>query len=395
MNRRVLLLLILLGTGVAGAADSHDHENEKPSATATEHEEERHEEGQKTGDEHGAHDEHEEGGVSLTDGQRRTIGLHAETLTTQEVKVAIEAPGEVRLNSYATSKVAPRIAAQIVKRHARLGDRVTKGAELVTLSSVAMATVQGDLKVAHREWGRSRRLGKDVVSERRYTEAKVAYELARAKVMAYGMTDAQVTAVLAGKAPASGEFVLLAPREGTVIADDFVEGDVVEPGRVLMTLTDESLLWVETQLTPEQAADVAIGAGARIDTPHGEVTGKVVQLRHAVNEATRTLDARLEVKNPDDTLHAGEFVTVRIDSTTTEEAFTVSEEAVLRSPDGDWQVFVEEEPGRYLPREVELVRTVGDRAVVQGLGAGTSVVTHGAFFLQSELAKGGFEIHQH
>ncbi len=398
MKRSVLLLLILLGAGVAGAAGSADHENEKTSAPAiaAEHGKDRHaEEGHKSQDGHDAHEGHEEGGVSLTDGQRRTIGLHAETLTAQQVNVTIEAPGEVRLNGYATAKVAPRIAAQIVKRHARLGERVTEGAELVTLSSVEMATVQGDLKVARREWERSRRLGKDVVSERRYTEAKVAYELARAKALAYGMTDAQVTALLAGKAPASGEFVLLAPREGTVIADDFVEGDVVEPGRLLMTLTDESLLWVETQLTPEQAASVAIGAGARIDTPHGEVTGKVVQLRHEVNEATRTLDARLEVRNPSDKLHAGEFVTVRIDSKATEKAFAVSEEAVLRSPDGHWQVFIEEEPGHYRPREVELVRTAGSRAVVKGLPAGTSVVTHGAFFLQSELAKGGFEVHQH
>lgn len=392
MNRNVLMVLLLLGAGTVSATDEHGHDTEEQHAAATTSahgDADRHAEAG-----HDGHDE-EEGGVSLTEGQRRTIGLLAETLSAQAMRVPVEAPGEVRLNGYATAKVAPRIAAQIVERHARLGERITRGAPLVTVSSVEMATAQGDLKVAHREWERARRLGEDVVSERRYTEAKVAYELARAKVLAYGMSEPQVAALLARKVAADGRFALLAPRGGTVIADDFVEGDVVEPGRVLMTLTDESVLWVEAQLTPEQAASVSIGAEARIDTPQGEVVGRVVQLRHAVDEATRTLGARIEVQNLDDRLHAGEFVMVNVDTAATEKVIALTEAAVLRSPDGDWQVFVEEEPGHYLPREVKLVRTAGDRAIVKGLPAGTRVVTHGAFFLQSELAKGGFDIHAH
>jgi cobalt-zinc-cadmium efflux system membrane fusion protein len=41
------------------------------------------------------------------------------------------------------------------------------------------------------------------------------------------------------------------------------------------------------------------------------------------------------------------------------------------------------------------VRTAGGLAVIEGLAPGTQVVTQGAFFLQSELAKGGFDPHNH
>jgi len=70
-------------------------------------------------------------------------------------------------------------------------------------------------------------------------------------------------------------------------------------------------------------------------------------------------------------------------------------EAVLRSPDGDWQIFIEHEAGEYNPLEVEIVRTTGGMAVISGVEEGMRVVTQGTFFLQSELAKAGFSIHNH
>ena len=41
------------------------------------------------------------------------------------------------------------------------------------------------------------------------------------------------------------------------------------------------------------------------------------------------------------------------------------------------------------------MRTTAKLTVIGGLEPGTRVVTRGAFFLQSELAKSGFEIHNH
>lgn len=356
-------------------------------------------------DEHADHADHEseqgevhdEDGVHLTPEQQEMAGVVVKTLQSRNIVNELRAPGEIQLNAYATSRVAPRIAAQVLERQARLGDSVEKGQALVLLSSVEMAQAQGDLLVAEREWQRVSKLGRDVVSEQRYTEARIARDQACARVSAYGMTEDEVKQLVAsGKAElANGRFQLLASQDGTVIHDDFIVGELVEPGRVLFQISDESVLWVEARLTPDEAARIEVNARATIVLGERLIEGRVTQVHHALDENTRTLGVRIEVPNPDDRLHPGLFVEARIEGSSSERALAVPDDAVLRSPDGDWQVFVEHETGEFEPREVEVVRTTAGFTVISGLEAGIRVVTRGAFFLQSELAKSGFDIHNH
>ena len=384
MNRLVAMLLAgLLGTAVspwvqASGQDHHEHDAHE-HATADEHH------------------EHEEPAIRLTHEQLAMAGILVEALEPQQLASELRAPGEVRLNAYATSRVAPRIDAQVVERHAQLGDPVRRGELLVTLSSVEMAQAQGNLLIAEREWARVSKLGRAVVAEQRYIEARIAREQARARVSAFGMTTDEIDQlVTSGKAElASGRFRLLAPQAGTVIRDDFIVGELVEAGHVLFEITDESVLWVEARLTPQEAAQVAVDAPVTILAGAQRIGGRVSQVHHALDEGTRTMGVRVEVPNPHDQLHPGLFVEVRITSGTAEQALVVPEDAVMRSPDGDWQVFVEREPGEFESREVEVIRTSAGQAVIEGLGRGTRVVTRGAFFLSSELAKSGFDIHNH
>jgi len=339
----------------------------------------------------------EEGGVHLTAAQRNAADIQTTTLNLQSVRSEVIAPGETALNGYATSQVSPRITAQVMQRHAKLGDSVSAGQALVTLSSVEMSQAQGDILVSAREWRRVKKLGRKVVSEARHTQAKVNHEQARAKVMAYGMSQLQLNTLLkSGKAElANGRFQLMALQDGTVIHDDFILGELVKAGRVLFEISDESTLWVDARLTPDQAIQIQPGAMANIRFRDQQLSGKVIQIHHALDENTRTLGVRIEVPNPDDLLHPGLFVDARITANSNEQALAVPSDAVLRSPDGDWIVFIEHDDNEFEPQEVEVVRSSGGLTVVEGLAAGSRVVTHGAFFLQSELAKSGFSIHNH
>ena len=338
----------------------------------------------------------ESGAVVISAQQQRVAGIVVEPLQLRSLASEISAPGEVKLNAYLTRKVSPRITAQIMQRHVQLGQHVTIGQLLVTLSSVDMAEAQGVLQVAEREWRRVESLGKSTVSERRYTEAQVAQQQARSRVRAYGMTSGQIDALLAGnKGSADGTLQLLASQPGTVIRDDFVEGEFVEPGRELFEISDESQLWVEANLTPEEARHVKTDSPARVRFGDTWFEGRVIQAHHVLDETTRTLAVRIEVANPDEQLHPGLFVDTRIAGSVLVDVFAVPEDAVLRSPDGDWTVFVEESAGKFKPFEVDVIRTVNGLAVIEGVTSGTRIVTEGAFFVQSEIAKSGFEIHNH
>jgi RND family efflux transporter MFP subunit len=363
--------------------DAHEHaENEM------EHED----------DEHKKENGHEEEtGIHLTVEQLQMGGIVSEALQLHDVKNEHTAPGEIQLNAYATSKVVPRVSAQILTRQARLGDKVKKGQVLVVLSSVEMAQAQGDFLVAEREWRRVKKLGRDIVSDQRYTKARIAREQASAKVRAYGMTKEELDKLLTNKSAeqAEGQLQLLAQQDGTVIRDDFVIGELVEPGRVLFEISDESNLWVEARLTPDQVSSIKIGAPAIVVFQGQQIQGKVIQAYHALYTSTRRLSVRIEIPNPDDQLHPGLFVETHIQGSVSEQALAIPNDAVLRSPDGDWQVFIEHEPGEFEPHEVEIVRSSSGLTVIEGLDPGTKVVTKGVFFLQSELAKSGFEIHNH
>jgi len=348
------------------------------------------------------HDEgsgHEESGtVHLTPEQLKTAGIAVTRLVPGNVAGILTAPGEVMLNDYRTVKITPRIAAQIIERHARLGDIVEQDQPLVTLSSVEMAQAEGDLLVADREWRRVKSLGRKVVSEKRYTEARVSRDQASAKVHAYGMSHDEITTLLdaKNKIAADGTFSLIATLRGRVLMDDFVIGERVEPGRELMVIADESVMWVEARVRPADAARISSGNSATIKIGNRIFPAKVSQIHHTLDETTRTLAVRLDVENDDDHLHPGMFVNVRIQTNTVIQALSVPESAVLRSPDGDWQVLVQQdEPGEFKAVEIKLEYVSDGKAVISGIEPGTPVVTQGAFFVQSELAKSGFDIHNH
>ena len=392
-------MLLALTPPLAITAEDHDHEAEAAhQEPAGGHDEDGHQEEDEHG--HGGGDEHgdEDNAVTLSAAQMKAAGIEVLPLRASAVAAEIMAPGEVMLNAYATSQVTPRIQAQVIERKARLGDHVEKGQPLVGLSSVEVAEAQGQLVVAAREWQRVKKLGRQVVSEQRYIEARVAYGQARSRLLAYGLLEADVDKLVArgGDAGADGVFVLAAPQAGTVTSDSFITGQMVEPGVVLFVITDEAHLWVEAKVNPLQATHVSVGTPARVSSGEAWLDGKVVQVHHQLDESTRTLGVRIAVPNPGDRLHPGQFVDARIQLDGADEKhLTLPSGAVLRSPDGDWQVFIEEAPGKFEPKEVEVVRRLQDRIVIDGLEPGTLVVTAGAFFVQSELAKAGFSVHNH
>jgi len=396
------LILALACAVPLNAEQAHQHEAHSEEAHDVGHEDEHKGHGE---DEYGGKHEHEghegheeENRVHLNQAQRNAAGIVTEALAMRSIAAEIEAPGEIRLNAYATSRVTPRIEAQVVERHARLGDSVSEGQALATLSSVSMAEAQGALLVAAQEWRRVKAMGEKVVSGRRYQEARIAFQQARAKLLAYGMSASQVERFVdkSDISRANGEFTLLSKQNGTVIRDDFIIGQMLEPGQVLFDITDESKLWIEARVPPETAAQLEIGGVARVMMGRESSSGKIIQLYHALDEKTRTLAVRLEVANPNDHLHPGQFVSVYLQTADAEQsALALPLNAVMRSADGDWQVFVEVEPGEFEAREVQVLRQLVDLAVIAGLEAGTRVVTQGAFFVQSELAKSGFDVHNH
>jgi cobalt-zinc-cadmium efflux system membrane fusion protein len=239
----------------------------------------------------------------------KAADIVVDTLALRTVSDRIKAPGEVKVDAYNTVLVAPRVASQVVARKAKLGDVVAAGAPLVVLSSVEVAETQGALIVASQDWQRVASLGPQAVSARRYNEALVQRDQAKAKLKAYGLSDAQIAQLLKrGSSAADGSFELLAPRSGRITTDAFLVGERIEAGWPLFTLVTEASVWVEARLAPADAEQVKEGDAVTVMAHGEELPGKVIQRSHQTDEKTRTVDVRIQVGNEKDMLHPGELV---------------------------------------------------------------------------------------
>ena len=386
-------------TGHDHAAGGDDHregtgeegEHEGGHAEEREHEEE---EG------HG-HEEDSDGGheeattASINAKQKELAGIKVATLQSKRVDYEIYAPGELLTNGYTSYHVSPRVASVVLRRHVELGEHVTKGQPLVTLFSETVAQAQADYRKAFPEWERISGLGRSVVGDQRFNTAKANIEAARATLLAYGLNDDDIGALKASGVGSLGEYTLMARVDGAVLTDEFEQGQRVEAGQPLVTLANESELWVEAHLPANSDIVLKQGAEAEVRVAGRVTVATVSQEAHTIDAVTRTRIVRLELDNPEDRFHPGMFADVYFLFKTKEPVLAVPESALMRGADGDWTVYVEEAEGEYEPVEVELGRSIGGLREISGLTAGQRIVSRGAFFVASEIAKGGFDPHNH
>lgn len=396
MNNSLIVLLVAALMSVATShaqtpnSSGHAHESHE-AAAALNLPRDRHEDSEPA-----EPAEHDEGAAaSLSPEQMALAGIQVEALVAKPVDYQLYAPGELLSNGYSSYRVSPRVASVVLRRHVALGDHVKKGQPLVSLFSESLAQVQADYRTAWPEWQRVQTLGSKTVGEQRYISAKASVEAAQATLLAYGLSTADLQALTAQQARALGEYVLRAEIDGAVLADDFEQGQRIEAGAPLITLADEQQLWVEAHLPANLTLTVGEGALADVVTGDVRVTARVSQEAHTIDPVTRTRTVRLLVDNPEHRLHPGQFAEVFFRFRTAEPVMAVPESALMRGADGDWMVYVEDHPGEFLPVEVELGRALGSLREISGVEPGSRVVTEGAFFVASEIAKGGFDPHNH
>lgn len=339
-------------------------------------------------------EDHEEG-VSLSTQKIKVAGIEADAVFPKKYLNTVYAPGEVKANGYKSYIVSPRTDSVVINRHASLGDHVKSGQKLVTLFSETMAQTQADFLIATSNWKRAKKLGSNNVSERTLVEAENTYKGVYGKLVAFGLTRQGIEKIAQQDSGTFGQYVLIAERDGVVLQDDFMQGQRIGAGETIMLLADESDLWVEANVSPNKELNIALGSPALIDLNGIKYRANVIQEAHTIDPITRTRTVRLSVANAGHKLHSGMFVKVYFQFETNDEVIAIPEEALIRSSDGDWTVFVENHPNEFKAAKVTRGRSFGEYREIIGIESGTKVVTHGAFFVASEIARGGFDPHNH
>lgn len=394
-----LMLTSLTLTTPTFAGEGHDHDAEKvtnkaeKSASATE-------------------DDHGEQALTFTPAQLELAGvrllpLSSDSLSFSNLNLDTIATATLVVDRDRTATLAPQLDVRVQARHVVPGQEVKKGEPLLTLGGAEVAKAQAEYINAAAEWSRVRRMSEGAVSVSRRMQAQVDAELKRAILEAIKMTPEQIR-TLESTPEAIGSYQLLAPIDGRVQQDIAMLGQVFTAGTPLMQLTDESHLWVEAQLTPAQAANVNVGGPALVQVGDKTLAGKIIGRSHELDSVTRTEQILVSMPNPEHVLHAGQFAELYFAdapkgsdlSSGLSSGIVLPDAALTRSGDGDWQIFIQDEDG-FEAIEVELVQRQRGLSLVRGdkldkaRQAQLKVVVGGAFFLASEQAKAGFDIHAH
>ena len=138
----------------------------------------------------------------------------------------------------------------------------------------------------------------------------------------------------------NGRFAQLevkAPRAGVITAQNITEGKFVESSQSLYTIADTSNVWVWCDLYERDLGPLHERL-AKGDKPQASVKvtafadtfpGAVDLLDSAVNETTRTVKVRVQVKNEQGKLRPGMFAAVDIPLTEGKKVALVPRQAVL------------------------------------------------------------------
>ena len=226
--------------------------------------------------------------------------------------------------------------------------------------------------------------------------AEARLNAAEQRLHLFGLNDATITAVSAGKENGSfAQLEIKAPRAGVITKQDVTEGKFVETTQCLFAVADTSNLWVWCDLY-ERDLGVLHDYLTSGNTPKATVkvsafkdplNGTLDLIGSAVDETTRTIKVRVQVKNEQGKLKPGMFAAVTVELPTGRKVAIVPRQAVLRD-EGKTFAFQHWKNDLWLKRDVVLGKTQDDLVeIADGLEPGATVVCSGAFLFKSDVLR--------
>lgn len=344
----------------------------------------------------------EEGKIAMTSEQVDAAGIQVAPVVAGVLVSRVAVPGVLAASQDRLARVTARVGGTVAEVRKGLGEQVAKGDVLVVIESREIAEAKGEYLAATRTaalaettLGREARLWRQRISAEQdflqargsAEEARIRVDLARQKLSALGLSDAEVAGLPRQPVAALRRLEVRAPIAGQVTARAAVLGAAVGGDAELFTVADLSALWVEMAIPPR---DLPMARQGQSVTVAGEGDakgeGRIVFLSPLLDPETRSARAVAELDNAEGFWRPGAFVTANL-ATAEQPVDVVVPRDAVQEVEGAKVVFVRTPEG-FEKREVALGRedAAGYEAIF-GLDAGTEIAVGNAFALKAELGK--------
>ena len=304
--------------------------------------------------------------------------------------------GRLVWNEDRTVRVFSPFPGRVMTISARVGDHVRAGQVLATLAAPELGIAQSDARKADQDYALAQKnlarveelhaAGVTATKDLQAAQADFARtgaERARtqARLKAYG-TDGAVDQQYSLRSAIAGVVVERNLNPGQETRPD------ANPDKPLFVVSDPRQLWFLLDVAEKDVGGLKAGVEVKLGTSSlGEerVVGHVLHVADVVDPQTRTVKVRGTVEGADARLKAEMFVTAELKVPAAKGLLVPARAVYLRGE--QYFVFVEEGPGRYVRRAVQLgPGTEGYQVVLAGLDPAHKVVVDGNLLLEKILA---------
>ncbi len=366
---------------------------------------------------------------SLTPEAISKYGVKIDQATTQTLLPTFVVPGEVSFNSERIAHVGAVLTGRVAELKVRVGQKVTKGDDLLVIDSSELGAAQSDhlqrriavqvatsaANLAKNAYDRLKALHDEsqVVTlselqkrEGEYKAAEGGLQTAASNVAAslsrlqlLGMDDEAVKK-LESRGRINPKYVIHSPISGQIMECMLTMGELVRPEKEsLITVADLTTIWVLADVPEFRLKGLKLGAVARVRMAEGvaPLQGPISYIPPQLDSSTRTARVRIDVKNDGDMLRAGAFTQVEFADEklgSSDDSVVVIPEDAVQNIDGSPSIFipVTGKDCTFICKTIATGPSAGGMVAVEaGLKAGQPYVCSGTFTLKAEFKKSSIE----
>ncbi len=359
--------------------------------------------------------------VEITPEQQRLGGIRVAELEPVTIPRTLSVPAQVMMDEEHTAHISPYFDGRVIDVLKYPGEPVRRGAVLAhvhshsvheTVGALAMdysnqARAQAVLAYAQAKRDRYNHLysiqAASLEQQQSSTQELVAAQTEVANANAAIIQEREHLADLLQIEPAQvtpatlytyENLPLKSPIAGTVITRSITPGMTLTLGQEAYTVSDLGEVWVVAAANEADLPFLRLRQRVLVRTqawPNETFPGRVTLIGSTLDPATRTVQVRASVPNPQGKLKPQMFATATIDETTSREALFIPESA-LQDVNGVSVAFVTPDGTHFTPHALKTASPVnGQVEVTEGLRPGDHVAVSGAFMLKSALLKSSMD----
>ena len=321
-------------------------------------------------------DNAENAGVAISAQTVQNLGIRFEKAVMKSFGESLSAVGRIAPDERRIYVVQTRIPGFVERLSVRaVGDPVSKGQKIAEIYAPEISAAQQEYLA--------------LLSLSQIDADDTLKQAARSRLKLLGMSEGEIDGI-AKSGKSSARFGVYAPASGVVTELGVREGGQLMPGASLMQLSDLSNVWLIAEVPERDAARLKLGllAEVQLQSIPGEIfKGKVSYLYPTLNDASRTLQVRIELFNKSYRLRPGMYANVSFTGQT-HEALAIPTESVIET--GKRKVVIVKSQNGYHPVEVVTGQERDNHIeVLKGISEGEEIVSSGQFLIDSEASLSG------